>query len=86
MFAKFQVTTSLGIEIYNIRRVLNDKDVLQIGRLWFWPITVNMNLQTVFLKLPHSQWKNRVFLNRPIASNRLILGKNHTVYHKRSSL
>lgn len=35
-----------------------------------------VNLQTMFLKLPHSHWKNWVLLNRPIASNRLILEKN----------
>lgn len=61
-----------GITQYQIR-VLKDQDVLQIGRLWFWPIIVNVNLQTLFLKLPHSHWKNQLFLNRPIASNRLIL-------------
>lgn len=66
--------------------VLKDQDVLQIGRLWFWPIIVNVNLQTMFLKLPHSHWKNQLFLNRPIACNRLTLGKRHTIYHKRSSL
>lgn len=84
-FAKFKVTSSLGIELYNYQiRVLKDQDVLQIGRLWFWPIIANVNLQTVFLKLPHSHWKNRLLLNRPIASNRLRLEKKHTIYHKRS--
>lgn len=43
-------------------RILKDRDVLQTGRLWFWPIIVNVNLQTVFLKLPYFHWKKSAVL------------------------
>lgn len=48
-------------------------------------IIVNMNLQTVFLKLPHSQWKKSGVLKQAHCQQQAYTRKNHTIYHKRSS-